>query len=70
MENVSYKVLVKTNKGNTATFNYVDEVEYTDHNTVILHGNEQGNDGSMIRRDFVIERSAIEILEKRVIKKS
>lgn len=67
---VSYKVLVKSKAGKTSQFNYVDKIEYTDYKTVVLHGNEQTSDGTMIRRDFVIERDAIDILEARVIKKT
>jgi hypothetical protein len=50
-------------------YNYVDDVEYTPHGTVILKGNTQAQDGTMIRRDFVLERGSIHGLEMRVIKK-
>jgi len=68
-QNVSYKVIATDLAGKTAMYNYVDEIEYTPHGTVVLKGNTQAQDGTMIRRDFVLERRAIHGLEMRVIKK-
>jgi len=66
---VSYKVIAKDRDGKATMYNYVDEVEYTEHGTVVLKGNTQNQDGTMIRRDFVLERASIHGLEMRVIKK-
>jgi|DEB0MinimDraft_12_1074336.scaffolds.fasta_scaffold463359_1 hypothetical protein len=68
-QSVSYKVIATGRDGKTAMYNYVDDVEYTPHGTVILKGNTQAQDGTMIRRDFVLERGSIHGLEMRVIKK-
>lgn len=65
---VSYKILVTSVTGKVHQFNYVDSIDYTD-GSILLRGNEQSNDGTMIRRDWVLERHAVALLEVRVIRK-
>ena len=68
-ESVSYKVIATNREGKSTLYNYVDDVEYTEHGTIVLKGNTQQNDGTMLRRDFVLERGSVHGLEMRVIKK-
>ena len=64
----SYKVVVAFEDGKAVTYNYIDDVEYTDHGTVILHGSEQ-DDGTMVSRTFIVERSRVRGVEVRAIKR-
>lgn len=68
ISNESYRVVAHFSSGRKSMFDYVESVTYNDNGTITLRGREDDDrTGSMIRRDFELERANIDTLEKRVI---
>lgn len=64
--NVSYKVIAVTKGGKELTFNYIESVEQSG-DFIVMTGTAQ-SDGSMIRRDHVVARDVVAMLDVRVIR--
>lgn len=67
-QDVTYKAVITTRGGKDFTYNYLTEVK-REGGFFVLSGQEQ-NDGTMVRRDFIVAEDVVAMIDVRVISAS